>query len=172
MDNHELNHLKDLLARRALTPEESARLRDFLSNPPGGPTDWETDEALTQLLRRLTDLPVSSNFAAQVLRAVDAPTAPPSRWRGLWLGFPRPAVQFAGVAFCVVVALSGLSLRQSVGRARMATSVASVVRSVEAASDLAQLPPVEILQDFEAIHRFSPARAGADLELLEALEVN
>jgi anti-sigma factor RsiW len=172
MDNLELQQLKDLLARRGLTPEERARLSDFLARQPDRRTDWQTDEALTRLLTRLPDLPVSSNFAAQVLQAVDPPPRHSSRWRWLWLGFRRPAVQFAGVALCVGVTFSGLALRQSVGRARMATSVASVVRSVEAASSLAQLPPVEILQDFEAIHRFSPPPAGADLELLEALAVN
>jgi len=51
----------------------------------------------------------------------------------------------------------------------MASSVANVVRSVEAASGLAQLPPVEVLQDFEAIHRFSQPPVRADLELLDAL---
>jgi anti-sigma factor RsiW len=172
MDNLELNQLKELLARRALTPEERARLSGLLANQPVARADWEADEALTRLLDGLADFPVSSNFAAQVLLAVDAPPQPSSRWRWVWLGFRRPAVRFAGVALCVVVAFSGLSLQQTMARARMATSVARVVRGVEAASSLAQIPPVEILQDLEAIHRFSPPPAGADLELLDALAVN
>ena len=81
-----------------------------------------------------------------------------------------PCLRF--LALCALVVFSGLSLHQSLRRARMASSVASVVRSVEAASELAQLPPVEILQDFEAIHRFGQSPVRADVELLEALAMN
>jgi len=71
-----------------------------------------------------------------------------------------------------MILFSGFSLRRWIGRTQMASSVANVVRSVEAASSLAQLPPVEVLQDFEAIHRLSRSPVRADLELLDALAVN
>jgi len=172
MDNHELNRLRDTLVRRPLTPEESDCLSRHLADRPDVRADWEADRHLTRLLAQLNDIPLASNFTAQVLRALDAPSSGRRRCLWRWLGFGRPALPVTGLALGAVILFSGLSLRQSFSRARMASSVASVVRSVEAASSLAQLPPVEVLQDFEAIHRLSRSPARADLELLDALAVN
>jgi len=172
MDNHELNRLRDTLARRPLAPEENDRVRRHLAERPDVLADWEAEGHLTRLLGQLSDVPLASNFTAQVLRAIDVPSSRRPRYLWRWLGFGRPALQFAGLAVCAAILFSGLSLSQSVDRARMASSVASVVRSVEAASSLAQLPPVEVLQDFEAIHRLSRSPVRADLELLDALAVN
>jgi anti-sigma factor RsiW len=172
MDSHKLNRLKDTLARRPLTPEESDCLNRHLADQPDLQADWEAERNLTRLLRRLADLPLASNFTAQVLRVIDVPSSRPPRYFWRWLGAGRPALQFAGLALGLVILFSGLSLGQSLARARMAASVANVVRSVEAAFGLAQLPPVEVLQDFEAIHRFSQPPVRADLELLDALAMN
>jgi anti-sigma factor RsiW len=172
MDSHELNRLKDTLARRPLTPEESDCLSRHLADQPGVQADWEAQRNLTRLFSQLTDVPLASNFTAQVLRAVETPSARRSRYSWRWLGFGRPALQFAGLALGIAILFSGLSLGQSLGRARMATSLANVVRSVEAAFGLAQLPPVEVLRDFEAIHRFSQPPVRADVELLDALAIN
>jgi hypothetical protein len=72
----------------------------------------------------------------------------------------------------LLLLLLGYARYQSVRRERMVASVASVVRSVEAASALAQLPPVDILRDYDAIQGLSRSRVPADEELLVALEVN
>jgi anti-sigma factor RsiW len=172
MDNHELNRLKDTLARRPLTPQESDRVSRHLREQPGVRADWEAESNLTRLLAQLGDVPLASNFTARVLQAIEAPAARRPRYFWRWLGFGRPAIQFAGLAVCGMILFSGFSLRRWIGRTQMASSVANVVRSVEAASSLAQLPPVEVLQDFEAIHRLSRSPVRADLELLDALAVN
>ncbi len=172
MDDPELSRFKDTLARRPLTAAERECLDRLLASRPDLAPDWEAECALAGLLARLSDVPLASNFTAQVLGAIDAPFAhrPRSLWR--WVGFGHPALQFAGLAACLVALVAGLWLRQSLHRAHMASSVAGVVRSVDAASTLAQLPPVVVLQDFEAIHRLSQTPVRADLELLDALAVN
>jgi len=172
MDHHELNRLKDRLARRPLAPQESEWLSRHLAELPEVRADWEAGSNLTRLLGQLADIPLASDFTARVLQAVEVPSARRPRYFWRWLGFGRPALQFAGLAVCAMILFSGFSLSQRIGRARMASSVANVVRSVEAASGLAQLPPVEVLQDFEAIHRFSQPPVRADLELLDALAMN
>ncbi len=172
MDNHELSRLQDTLARRPLTAEERERLERLLAGRPDLAADWEAECALAGLLARLSDVPLASNFTAQVLGAIEPPSPhrPRSFWR--WVGVGHPALRFAGLAACLVVMFAGLWLRQSLTRAHMASSVAGVVRSVDAASTLAQLPPVEVFQDFEAIHRLGQTSIRADLELLDALAVN
>ena len=172
MEHHELNRLRDTLARRPLTTQERDYVSRHLADQPGVQADWEAESNLTWLLTQLSDVPLASNFTARVLQAVETPSARRPRYFWRWLGFGHPALQFAGLALCAMILFSGFSLGQRIGRARMASSVASVVRSVEAASGLAQLPPVEVLQDFEAIHRFSQSPVRADVELLDALAMN
>jgi hypothetical protein len=70
---------------------------------------------------------------------------------------------------CLLLAFLVYARYQTASRVRMATSVARVVRSVEAASALAQLPPVDVLRDYDAIQGLSQSQAGADEELLVAL---
>ena len=174
MHGDELNQLRETLFRRELREDEQEALRRHLDAQAQDPGVWAEDVALSRLLARLPDAPRPSNFTAQVLQAVEL--EPCSRRRGfslvLWWAGRRPAIRLATSLSCLLLVFVAYAQYQALSRARLATSIASVVRSVEAASAVAQLPPVEILRDFEAIRGLSQSRVAADEELLVALRTN
>src|SRR5262245_66668141 len=57
--------------RRKLTPEEETRLQHYLAAHPEAQAEWEDEMALSFHLRQLPDAPLSSNFTARVLEAVE-----------------------------------------------------------------------------------------------------
>ena len=110
---------------------------------------------LRELLSRLPDAHVSSNFTARVMQAVEREELQVARtrgWRWNWHALlPRAAVT------AVMVAAAGLTFYQHEifsQRAALAQSVAL----------LAQPPSVDALQNFDAIQRMSqPAHADEGL---------
>ena len=112
MPNSGSRELAELAWRRRLTPEEQARLRQYLDAHPQARRQWEGEAALTRGLNRLPNAPVSSNFTALVLQAVQRAPARPA-WRRppvlSWLPagwMPRLAVGAA------MVCLSLLTVRE------------------------------------------------------------
>src|SRR3954469_6162170 len=84
------NQLREAAWRRNLTPEEQASLRAWLAAHPDAARDWEQDHRLTAILAGLPPAPVSSNFTARVLQAIDRDTAASARrrpvpWSWRWL---------------------------------------------------------------------------------------
>ena len=57
--------------KRKLTPEEESRLEAWLAANPKARTEWNEDRALGRALHSLPDVPISSNFTARVLQAVE-----------------------------------------------------------------------------------------------------
>lgn len=172
MNDAEFNQLLETAARRPLTAVEEIRLRAFLAERPSAGGRWEEEIALTRLLHRLPDVPLSSNFAARVLLAVEREEQ--SRLQAprflRWFDWRRPVVRFA--AACLFLGLAGLSHHQYRGlmRAKMAVSLANVTSGVDTAARATQLQAVELWQDFEPIYRLSHNEARADEELLAALK--
>lgn len=172
MNDAEFNQLLETAVRRPLTADEETRLRAFLAEQPSAGGRWEKETVLTRLLHRLPDAPLSSNFTAQVLLAVEREeqgrSSAPKVVR--WLDWRRPAVRFA--ATCLLLGLAGVSYHQyqTFMRAKMAVSLANVTSGVDTAARAAQLQTVELWQDFEPIYRLSHSQAQADEELLAALK--
>ena len=109
---------------------------------------------LRELLSRLPDAPVSSNFTARVMQAVEREELQAARtrgWRWNWHALlPRAAVT------AVMVAAAFYQHEISNQRAAMAQSVALLAQS--------QPPSVDALQNFDAIQRMSqPAHADEGL---------
>jgi hypothetical protein len=150
--------LTELAWRRGLTPDEQARLRQYLAARPQARRQWEYEAALTRGLNSLPPAPVSSNFTALVLQAVQrAPARPVWRRRldpALWL--PRgwmPRLALGATMVC----LSLLTVReyQTIQRQRMARDLASV-------GSLATLQPVDWLQNFHTIENLSRVEVADD----------
>src|SRR5207249_11019761 len=103
MSDAEFNLLLENATRRELSAVEEARLHAHLASDPSAKAVWEEEMALSQLLHRLPDAPLATNFAAQVLEAVEReerrhrPARRSLRRRGL----RRPAQQFA--AACLLL---------------------------------------------------------------------
>jgi len=113
---------------------------------------------LTEALSRLPDAPLSSNFTARVLQAIDREEMRASRpwlrwnWHAL---LPRVAVAMAVLLF------AGVGLHQyelSTQRHQMAASIAMVAGQ--------PLPSVDALKNFDAIQRMGQPHADDELLVL------
>ncbi|HEY1718155.1 MAG TPA: hypothetical protein VGH42_07650 [Verrucomicrobiae bacterium] len=112
---------------------------------------------LHEMLSRLPDAPVASNFTARVMQRIDLEESRRARkWNFIlnWRAFlPRAAVATAAILF------AGLTLQQhelNAHRAAVAKDVALVAGT--------PMPSVDALKNFDAIRRMSqPARADEEL---------
>ena len=167
MNDSEQQKLREASWRRPLAPDEEAHLQQHLAAHPEAQAGWEEDLALNHLLAQTPDAPLSSNFTARVLQAVELDSAAAGRarektaspwWPRHWL----PRVAFAAL----VVSLSWLGWRQHELNARAERAHNAVVVSRLAST----LPSVELWQDFEAITRVNSSSIAADEELWAALQ--
>jgi anti-sigma factor RsiW len=171
MNDREFNQLCEAAISRPLTAEEEARVRTFLAAHPEARPVWEEEAELTRLLNQLPNAPLASNFTAQVMRAVERESPGRSRTPRVlrWLRLTRPAQRFAAACLLIVLATFSYSQYQAFSRQRMAASLAAVADTVDATSEVAPLPAVEMLKDFDAIYLLGRTRPQADEELLAAL---
>jgi hypothetical protein len=155
------NNLRDAAWRRKLTPVEEAELRAWVAAHPGSAPDWADEQALTGLLARLPEAPVSSNFTARVLQAIDVDAAnarrAARRWSWRWF-VPKAALA------SLLVGIGLFSYHSNAVARRTA-----VAKSAAAVSEVASLPSPEILQDFEAVRQLSAAPSPDD-ELLALMK--
>lgn len=155
--------LREIGWRRRLTEAEQAELRAWLAAHPEAQADVEADAALDAALEKLPDAPVSSNFTARVLQAIEQEAAKEKRrsprkifwWQVFW---PRAAV-------ATLVVGGGLFFWQ--GRLAKQQELTSAARQVARAELLSD--PV-LLADFEVIASLSPAESVADEGLLAMSE--
>jgi anti-sigma factor RsiW len=117
---------------------------------------------LRELLARLPDAPIASNFTARVMQAVELEELRRLRkWHFNWHSL-LPRVAFASA---VIFLASGMFEHHELAarRAALAQSVALVAGSPS-------LPSVEALKNFDAIQRMSRVSPRADDELLALLQ--
>lgn len=159
------NPWREIGWRRKLTPEEEARLSEWLNAHPEAQADWESEAGLSDLLTALPNAPVPSNFTARVVQAAeleamarnrDEGRARSSPWWGRWV--PKAAM----AAVVLAAGLLSYDHFQSARRAEWAQSVATV-------SEVASVPSPEVLKDFDAIDALSSA-LPADEELLKIMQ--
>ena len=143
------------LWRRKLSEAERTELR---TQP-----ELELEVRLTEVLAKIPDAPVPSNFTARVLDAIEFEEKQAARsrgWIGTWrLHWPRVAVAAAVLIF------AGVSLQRyeaNSHRIELAKNVAQVAAAQP-------LPSVDALNNFDAIQRMSQP-AHTDTELLAVLE--
>jgi len=165
MQDEHYQRIKEAGWRRTLSGDEEAALQKFLAAHPEAREAWGEEAALTRLMERLPAVPVSSNFTARLLQAVQM-TPVRHTWRD-WFAPARwlPESLAGRVAMCsmmVCVTLFSFREYQVIHRVRMAREVASVSR-------VATLPSMEWLKDFDTINGISQVKV-ADDELLAALE--
>jgi anti-sigma factor RsiW len=160
MNESDYNQVQEKSWRRKLTAAEAADLRVWLAEHPEAQADWEAEGRLTEVLARLPDVPVSSNFTARVLQAVERETVVVSRpktSRVTW--FLRSLLPRAAVA--AVVLAAGLITYHDHTVAKRT----ELVQGVKVVSGVSSLPSPEILQDFDTIRQMG-STPGPDQELL------
>jgi anti-sigma factor RsiW len=172
MNNAEFEKWLETVRRRPLAAPEQSQLEQFLSRHPELRQIWDQEDALTRLLVQLPEPPLSNNFTAKVLKATARSAPRPGRAFPFldWLRLPRPALGFAAALITLTAVIIGLLLHQDRAQAQMAHSVADLSWKIELAASATDLPPVQFLQDFEAIYRLDAPQPLADEELLAALE--
>ncbi len=167
MQQTEYQKLIEVGWKRPLTPAERAQMRKFLDAHPEFQDAWEQDAALNGLLRRMPSPLISSNFTARVLQAAarEQPQARSSWLRRLeaisWLSnrwVPRAALGAAMICSGMI----SFHEYQAVHRAQVSHEVASM-------SQLAQIPSIEWLQNFDTINRMDKVKV-ADDDLLTVLQ--
>lgn len=147
------------LWRRQLTDAERAELRAR----PEMAAALELESRLSEMLAKIPDAPVSSNFTARLMQAVELEDARQSRrWRFSWhwhARLPRIAVMAAVVLF------AGLAFRHY----QLTSQRALLAKNVALVAESQPLPSVEALKNFDVIQRLSQP-AHADDELLALLQ--
>jgi hypothetical protein len=155
-----------LSMKPVLTPEDEARLEAYLATHPDARATWEEERALGRALQSLPDVPVSSNFTARVLQAVDLENAREERSnrpKSGWLHRFWPQLSWTAAA-AALLAVFGAHEYGTAKRNRLTDAVAFVSR------DISKLPSAEVLRDFDAIEELRRAPVASDDELLIALQ--
>lgn len=159
------NELLELSLRQTLSAEEQARAQAILDQNPVLRQAWEQDRQLSQLLERLPNRPISSNFTALVLQAVEQSKPIEARWALSRLVIPlihwrwlRPAA-VATIVICASSAGYHHHLRQT--RWEMA-------RSLVAVSALAEIAHPNLVKDFDLLEQFSGGRFESSRHLVSA----
>jgi anti-sigma factor RsiW len=162
MNDPLINQLRETTWRRPLTANEAEALQVWLAAHPEARAEWELELALSENLSRLPEAPVSNNFTARVLGAIEQETtaARPrqSKWRWSWTAFlPKAAV-------AVVILGSSLVAYERHHLAQRA----SLAHQVAAVSEVAAVPDPAVLRDFETIRRLGQVRPDEDLLVVMA----
>ena len=149
--------------RQKLTPAEEANVRAWLAQHPESKAEWELENQLSEVLEKLPDVPVPSNFTARALQAIEREAAAPKRSGSGMPWFFRVLVPRAAVV-AVVLGLGVFTYREHTTARR-----AELVQGVKVVAGVSSLPDPDILQDFDTIRQMpaspGPASTGPDLEL-------
>ena len=148
MNESEFNELLELSWRRPLNSVEEARLQRYLSEHPEAQRLWDSEATLSQFLADLPAAPLSSNFTARVLQALDLDLAQAARqrsrswWRGSW---PRLAwaTSFLALSFLAYVQFDKHNEKE------LQRDIATLTTAMPAEP--------RVLQDFETIRRLGQA---------------
>lgn len=164
--------LRDVLLRRDLNADEERRLARWLGLHPDTTAEWQADAAVARALRRLSPVPVPSNFTHQVLARLDREAGAPAH------ASRRPATHRLRLrlpwrrwipAAATLVLLTALGVGWNLHRQHRQDRLLQAERELAALQLLAELPPAA-LEDFEVIRHFGDSWPQVDDELLAALQ--
>lgn len=162
MNKASYNQLKEKSWVEPLSAEEAAELRRYVGANPELQQDWDEDAALTTALNRLPNAPVSSNFTALVMQAVERAEREPERKRTPWRAFWRHGwLSKFGIALAMLC-LGTFSFHEYQMAAR-----AKLAADVKAFAETAPIPQVDWLKNFDTIEQMSKVQV-ADNELMMA----
>lgn len=165
MDDSDYERIKELSWKRKLDSQEQQQLDDLLSENPERKLDWKDEHVLNQLLKGLSDVPISSNFTSRVLQTAQRTQSTPTRR----FHFALPQWFRIGWAPTGIAAMLLLSLGLFSVHQHQVSERSQFARSIVSVSRIAAIPEMDWLGDFETIERMSKVQV-ADSDLLEALE--
>lgn len=150
-----------------LSQEQERDFESLLASDAALRSRWRAEQELNTLLRNLPPVPLNPRFADSVLRAVAQ--EPSHRPHGrTWLLVDalrqlRGAWQFALGCAVIGISLAGFQMARQQQLARMAETVATV-------SQIASVPSVSALADFDAIMNLPESPVKEPDKLLTELE--
>ncbi len=162
MTEREYNDLREISWRRPLHPAEEAQVQTYLALHPEALSDWEAESGLTHLLDQTADVPLASNFTAQVLQALDREDAAPARrailarWWQRWLQNPLPRLAWATAI--LLATFYGYQQYQHHEQEQLTKGLVQFSRA-------SGLNEPTVFQDFDVIQRLGQVPAPADEEL-------
>jgi hypothetical protein len=114
MNEDTFRKLLDIAFKRPLTDTEKSSLSAYFSTHPEAEEEWNAEMKLEELLTRLPDAPLSSNFTALVLdQAQHARTArTPSRLLAYWTSLISHKLAYQVSLALIVVSLGWIGLDQ------------------------------------------------------------
>lgn len=174
MNNLPDNEMNDLITRALqgkLTRDEKREFDQRLTVDATLREAFEQEQSLEQLLDRLPNVPVSTNFTSLVLQSVREQSGESGGAKKRWTRFlPFSLTRLA--AGLGAVALAGFLSVHQYRKSERQEMVRSVTSFSGVASAIAsEESPDLVFQDFDAIQRYSvPAESELDLELLVALQ--
>ena len=149
------NQTRELAWRRKLTDAE----REELRGQPEALAELELEARLSEVLAGVPDAPVSSNFTARVLQAIEREESQAARKRS-WTWYWRVLVPRVAVA-AAVVGFAGLTYQRHEFNQRV-----QFAHNVALLASAQPVPSVDALKNFDAIQRMSQATPHADDELV------
>ena len=163
MNQPQFDQLLQTALERGLTPEELAQLDGFLAQNHLERSEFE---AVDQLLAKLPDVTVSSNFTHRVMDVVRREVQPPpalglSWWQRLLA--PQYRIMRLGSAAAVVLLVTVLSFQSHLSQDR-----AEMAESLQTVATIAEIAP-ELFVDFDAIDAINQSDS-VDEELWAALQ--
>ncbi|MBM3876935.1 MAG: hypothetical protein FJ386_09490 [Verrucomicrobia bacterium] len=168
MNEREIQDLMDAARRRPLNAGDEARLRAHFLLHPGAQAAWEEHLALSRMLGRLPDAPLSRHFTERVLERV-APEqrsgAPIFNWEACLAWLRGTQWARAGSMAALAAAVIVMSQRHYDQSSRFELAAA-----LQAVSSVAKLPSVDMLKDFDVINSLGSLTPSADVDLLNALD--
>lgn len=155
--------------QRRLAPDEEAQLQAYFAIHPDKQAEWEEECALNESMRELKEVPLASNFTAQVMLALDRETATVAvEERSIWERFSalvhHYAPRCAAAALLIGCSYFGITQYQAYNQKQVARGMCETI--VEVAS---VLPSADVLQDFDTINQLRDSSAS-DQDLLAVLE--
>ncbi len=160
------DRLLELSWRPRLTEAEAAEVRGLLAARPEWRAAWEAEAGLNRALERLPEAPLSSNFTARVLEAVELEASAEARQaRAGWRRGLRQPGWVLKLGFAAALVCAGVVSWHQVQVARRLDAL----QSMAAVTGVTSMPSPDVLRDFDAIRALDRA-PRADEELLAIME--
>jgi hypothetical protein len=176
MNESEFRTLVEESWKRRLTEEERAALDAWLAVRPTERAEWEAEAALNRALGAMPNCPVSSNFTALVMQAVEheqaqalreSTPASASLWARLLTYIRLPAFRLAWAA--LLVCGIGIGLAYYSHQTNVRHDVAEGLKAVANVASVPSLSDPAVFEDFDAIRRLAQSSASDDEELYMVL---